>query len=415
MLSNPRVMLLIILALVMGALVWVVKHPATLGLDLSGGVRLLMEAKAPTQQGKSTAVVAPKAMDALQQIIQRRIDQMGVAETVVQRSGENRLIVEIPGVFDPEEAKARIGKTGLLEFRTVSKDPKTGDLVWLPSGVSGRDLESADVAPDGANGWVVSFQLNEQGKTAFRKLTEKLVVNHEPLGIFFDGVQISAPSVQSAIPTGSGQITGSFKYDEAKSMVDTLNAGALPLDVSFIEENTVGPLLGAASIRQSMTAGLAGLGLVLLFMVGVYRLQGLVASAALLVYTLLCYALFNLVGVTFTLAGIAGFILSVGMAVDANILIFARMKEELAMGRSMLKAIDVGFDRAFPSILDSNGTTLITCTLLYLLGTGSVKGFALTLAIGVAVSMFSAITVTKTFLHLMFDNQRDSQRSAAAH
>ncbi|MFN8614465.1 MAG: SecD/SecF family protein translocase subunit, partial [Vampirovibrionales bacterium] len=209
---------------------------------------------------------------------------------------------------------------------------------------------------------------------------------------------------------------GGFKYDEAKSMVDTLNAGALPLDVSFIEENTVGPLLGAASIRQSMTAGLVGLGLVLLFMVAVYRLQGLVASAALLVYTLLCYAVFNLVGVTFTLAGIAGFILSVGMAVDANILIFARMKEELALQgaqRNMLKAIDKGFDRAFPSILDSNGTTLITCTLLYLLGTGSVKGFAVTLAIGVALSMFSAITVTKTFLHLMFDNAREGEPMAA--
>lgn len=388
------------------------KQPPTLGLDLSGGTRLMLEAQAP----KGTDTVSPKAMDALYQIIQRRIDQMGVSEVLVQRAGEKRLIVEIPGVSDPEVAKKRIGKTGLLEFKTMVINEVEGKTTvdWESSGVSGRDLVSADVAPDNANGWVVTFQLNEKGKQNFRNLTQQLVVKHEPLGIFFDDVEVSAPTVQSAIPGGSGQISGGFTYEEAKEMSDTLNAGALPLDIEFIEESAVGPLLGAASIRASFTAGLAGLALVLVFMVAYYRTPGLVASFALIIYSLLTYASYNLLGVTYTLAGIAGFILSIGMAVDANILIFERMKEELAIGRSKLKAIDVGFDRAFSSIFDSNTTTLITCLLLYLLGTGAVKGFAVTLAIGVLVSMFSAITVTRTFLHLMMDGQPNTLGKPAA-
>lgn len=411
--ENTKVTLLLIVALVLGSLWVVVKQPPTLGLDLSGGTRLMLEAQPPKAASKTTTsnkggeqTVSPKAMDALYQIIQRRIDQMGVSETLVQRVGERRLIVEIPGVFDPEQAKSRIGKTGLLDFRTMDITEAEGktNITWQPSGVSGRDLVSADVAPDNANGWVVTFQLNETGKANFRDLTQQLVVKHEPLGIFFDDVQISAPTVQSAIPGGSGQISGGFTYEEAKEMADVLNAGALPLDIEFIEESSVGPLLGAASIRASFTAGLVGLGLVLIFMAIYYRLPGLVASVALVIYSLLTYAAYNLMGVTFTLAGIAGFILSIGMAVDANILIFERMKEEQLIGRSMLKAIDVGFDRAFTSIFDSNTTTLITCLLLYLLGTGAVKGFAVTLAIGVLVSMFSAITVSRTFLHLMMDN-----------
>lgn len=401
MFKNPKALLLLTVILTLAALFVTVKRQPTLGLDLSGGTRLTIEAVSPDK----TPAINPKAMDALHQIIQRRIDQMGVSETLIQRSGDKRLIVEIPGENDPEKAKARIGKTGLLDFRTVSQNAD-GEVTWTPSGVSGRDLLSADVAPDNSGQWSVSFQLNDAGKTKFRKLTEKLVVNHDPLGIFFDGEQVSAPSVQSVIPSGSGQITGSFTHEEAKEMVDVLNAGALPLDIEFVEENAVGPLLGEASIRQSFTAGLFGLGAVLLFMAFYYRVQGLVASGALIIYTLLTYAAYNVMGVTFTLAGIAGFILSIGMAVDANILIFERVKEELKRGRSMLKSIDVGFDRAFSSIFDSNTTTLITCLLLYVLGTGSVKGFAVTLALGVMISLFSAITVTKTLLHLVLDGQQ---------
>jgi len=395
--SNPKVTLLIILALAAGSLFIAIKRPPILGLDLSGGTRLTIEA-IPTEGSDPDQPISPKVMDSLYTTIQKRVDKMGVSEAIVQRAGDRRLIVEIPGEQDPERAKQRIGKTGLLEFKRLQEGN------WVSSGVSGRDLQSADVAPDQASGWVVTFQLNPDGAQKFKKLTEELSVGKQPLGIFFDGEMESAPTVQTVIPTGSGQISGSFTYDEAKLVTDTLNAGALPMDISFIEESTVGPLLGQASINQSVLAGLIGLGFVLVFMVAYYRLQGVVASLALIVYTMLSYAAFNLLGVTFTLAGIAGFILSIGMAVDANILIFERTKEEIKAGRTLGKAIDMGFDRAFPSIFDSNTTTLITCLLLWLLGTGAVKGFAITLAIGVLVSMFSAITVTRTFMKLIIGN-----------
>lgn len=393
---NTQVTLLIVMVLLIGAVLTIVKKPPTLGLDLSGGTRLTLEAVAP----KAGTPITPGSMDALYKIIQMRVDKMGVAETIVQRAGEKRLIVEIPGEKDPEKAKARIGKTGLLEFRRQVKGVD-GTPQWQPSGVSGRDLESADVAPDDVNGWSVTFKLNATGAEKLRKLTEELVVGHQPLGIFFDNEYISAPAVQSVIGGGAGQITGSFTYEKAKEMVDILNAGALPMDIEFIEESAVGPLLGEASIHQSLIAGLIGLALVLVFMIGYYRIQGLVAAMALIVYTLLTYAAYTLLGVTYTLAGIAGFILSIGMAVDANILIFERVKEEIKLGRTLGKAIETGFDRAFTSIFDSNTTTLITCALLWFLGTGSVKGFAITLAIGVGVSMFSAITVSRTLLHLI--------------
>jgi preprotein translocase subunit SecD len=227
-----------------------------------------------------------------------------------------------------------------------------------------------------------------------------MATQKEPLAVFFDGQLVSSPAVQDAILSGSGQITGDFSKDEAKTIVDTLNAGALPVNVEVVEESTVGALLGENSLSQSLNAGIAGLLAVLVFMIGYYRKLGLVANVGLVAYTLLSYVALMLVGVTFTLAGIAGFILSIGMAVDANILIFERTKEELAQGKVFKKALSLGFDRALPSILDSNITTLITCAVLWSLGTGSVKGFAVTLALGVAMSMFTALTVTRTILEL---------------
>jgi preprotein translocase subunit SecD len=268
------------------------------------------------------------------------------------------------------------------------------------------------VGTDQGGQWLILFTLNDKGADKFGQLTTELAPKNEPLGIFFDDKLISAPSVREPILQGNGQITGSFTHEEAKDIVDVLNAGALPVDVAIVEETTVGPLLGQASLKQSLFAGLIGLGLVAIFMVGYYRFNGLVADLALIIYTLLTYALFLLFGVTFTLAGIAGFILSIGMAVDANILIFERTKEELKAGRSLWKAIEVGFDRAFPSIFDSNTTTLITCSILWMLGTGAIKGFALTLALGVVVSMFSAITVTRTFLNLMTGASNRQGKSA---
>lgn len=394
MFKNTKVNLLIIVALVMGALWVVVKDHDNirLGLDLKGGTRLTLQAE-PTP---AVPKVGAREMDSLQSVIERRVNGMGIGESVVQKAGQDRLIVEIPGVKDPEEAKRRLGRVGKLEFKRLSPEGK-----WTETNVSGKDFVKADVGTKQNGEWIVQFELTPEGAKKFGELTSQLAPSHAPLGIFFDDEQISAPVVNEPILDGSGIIEGKFTHESAKDLVDTLNAGALPVDINIIEENTVGPLLGQSSIHQSLFAGLIGLGLVLVFMIGYYRVRGFVAGLALLVYTLLTFAIFMLVGVTFTLAGIAGFILSIGMAVDANILIFERTKEELKAGRSPWKAIEAGFDRAFPSIFDSNTTTLITCLLLWVMGTGAVKGFALTLAIGVAVSMFSAITVTRTLLHLI--------------
>ncbi len=394
--QNHKVTLFIVMALLLASILVMVKKPPTLGLDLSGGSRLVIEGVSPNKD----TPVTPDSMDALRKVIQLRVDSAGVSETVIQDSGDKRIIIEIPGEYDSEKAKARIGKVGNLEFKRfkLGEDKISGE--WVPSGISGKDLAEVDVGTASDNSWSVNFTLNKEGAQKMKKLTEELIIGNQPLGIFFDGEQQSAPSVRGVI-SDQGQITGSYAYEEAKEVVDILNAGALPLDITFIEESSVSPLLGKASINQSFFAGLGGLVAVLIFMVIYYRIQGLVASLALVVYTFLTYAAYNLLGVTFTLAGIAGFILSIGMAVDANILIFERTKEEIKLGRSLGKAIDMGFDRAFPSIFDSNTTTIITCVLLWVLGTGSVKGFALTLAIGVLISMFSAINVTRTFMHLI--------------
>lgn len=393
MFKNPKIMMLVILALVAGAILTIVNKPPVLGLDLRGGTRLTLEAT-PTD---SVPTITPSVMDSLHTVIEKRVNKLGVAEAVVQKAGKDRLLVEIPGITDPNEARKMLGKTGNLEFKT--EDPKTGE--WVSSGISGKDLAKADVSQDGGGKWIIQFELNSVGAQKFGELTAKLAPTHEKLGIFFDGELQSAPHVQTPIMGGSGIITGDFTLAEVKETVSLLNAGALPANIDIIEENTIGPLLGEASIHDSLFAGLIGLGLVVVFMLILYRMQGLVADLALCIYALFTYAIFLLIPVTFTLSGIAGFILSIGMAVDANILIFERTKEEIRHGRSLAKAIEVGFDRAFPSIFDSNMTTVITCLLLWWLGTGAVKGFALTLALGVAISMFSAITVTKNFLMIM--------------
>lgn len=401
MFKNTKINLLIIAALIMASAWLVVKGRDNihLGLDLKGGTRLTLQAE-PTP---AVPKIGVREMDSLQSVIERRVNGMGIGESVVQRAGADRLLVEIPGVKDPEEARRRLGRVGKLEFRRLELTPGQGASQgrWVDTGVSGKDFVKADVGTKQNGEWIVLFELNAEGARKFGELTAQLAPTRAPLGIFFDGEQISAPVVNEPILDGSGMIEGKFTHENAKELVDTLNAGALPVNINVVEENTVGPLLGQASIHQSLIAGLIGLGLVLVFMILCYRLKGVVAGLALLVYSLLTFALFMTVGVTFTLAGIAGFILSIGMAVDANILIFERTKEELRAGRSRWKAIEAGFDRAFPSIFDSNTTTLITCLLLWVLGTGAVKGFALTLAIGVAVSMFSAITVTRTLLHLV--------------
>ena len=387
-----------IVLIVIASIITIFVKPTKLGLDLVGGSRLVLEA----QTTKSVAEITPEVMERLQFAIENRVNKLGVAETVVQQIGDKRLLVEIPNVTDLKKAKAFLGETAQLEFKkeAVRKD---GTTEWVETGLTGQDLAKSMLTTDSVGHWVVSLEFKAEGSRKFAELTKELV--NKPMAIFFNGDLVSAPNVNEPIYGGKAQISGGdsgFAYDEAERMVNLLNAGALPVPAKVVEENTVGPTLGADSIQKSKVAGIIGLGFVMLFMLAYYRLPGVIADIALIIYSLMLFALFKAIPVTLTLAGIAGFILSIGMAVDANILIFERTKEELRAGRNLFTAINSGFDRAFTSIFDSNMTTIITCTILYLLGTSIVKGFALTLAIGVVVSMFSAITITKNFMHLIF-------------
>lgn len=396
--KNKIIMFWVIVAIVLTSIAVILLKPTKLGLDLVGGSRLVLEAQTTEQVREIT----PDNMNNLQFAIEQRVNKLGVAETVVQQVGEKRLLVEIPAVTDLKEAKAFIGETAQLEFKKPAEGEK-GVRAWESTGLTGSDLTKAQLTTDSSGRWVVSLEFNSEGAKKFAQLTEALV--GQEMAIFFNGELQSSPVIREAIYGGSAQISGGdsgFAYDEAKRMVDLLNAGALPIPAEIVEENTVGPTLGADSIAASQKAGVIGLGAVVIFMIVFYHVPGIIATVALLIYSLILFALFKTIPVTLTLAGIAGFILSIGMAVDANILIFERTKEELRAGRNLFTAINSGFDRAFTSIFDSNMTTIITCVILYLLGTSVVKGFALTLALGVVVSMFTAITVTKNFMHLIF-------------
>ncbi len=384
-----------IVLIVIASIYFIIVKPTKLGLDLVGGSRLVLEA----QQTETIAEITQDHMTSLQFAIENRVNKLGVAETVVQREGERRLVVEIPDVTDLEKAKQFIGETAELEFKKMGM--VNGQMEWVSTGLTGKDLEKSMPTSNPNNGkWAVSLEFNNEGAKKFATLTRELT--GKQMAIFFNGELQSAPNVNEPITGGHAQITGDFTYEQVKQMVDLLNAGALPVPAKIIEENTVGPTLGADSIARSKLAGIVGLGLVMLFMLAYYRVPGIIATIALCIYGLILFALFKIIPVTLTLAGIAGFILSVGMAVDANILIFERTKEELRAGRTLFTAINSGFDRAFTSIWDSNITTIISCAILYTFGSSIVKGFALTLALGVIVSMFTAITVTRNFMHLIF-------------
>lgn len=397
--KNKKLMFWAIVGIVLICAVVIVRIPTKLGLDLVGGSRLVLEA----QTTDTLAKITPEMMDSLRFAIENRVNKLGVAETVVQQVGDKRLLIEIPNISDLTKAKEFLGETAELEFKKEGT-PINGQPTWIGTGLSGKDLSKAILSTNSQTGeWVVDLQFNDKGTRKFADLTTKLV--GKPMAIFFNGELQSAPVIREPIIGGNAQISGGengFQYEDAKKMVDLLNAGALPVPAKIIEENTVGPTLGADSIQKSKFAGAIGLGLVMLFMLTFYRLPGLIADIALVCYSVILFALFKIIPVTLTLAGIAGFILSIGMAVDANILIFERTKEELRAGRTLFTAINAGFDRAFTSIFDSNMSTIITCIILYMLGTSVVKGFALTLALGVMVSMFSAITITKNFMHLIF-------------
>lgn len=397
--KNKKIMFWVIVGIVIVCSVIIFTKPTKLGLDLVGGSRLVLEA----QTTPTVAKITPEMMDSLRFAIENRVNKLGVSETVVQQTGEKRLLIEIPNISDLTKAKEFLGETAELDFKKEGA-PINGQPTWVSTGLSGKDLTRATLSTETQTGqWVVDLEFNDKGTKKFADLTQSLV--GKPMAIFFNGELQSAPNIREPILGGRAQISGGengFQYEEAKKMVDLLNAGALPVPAKIIEENTVGPTLGADSIHKSKIAGAIGLGIVMLFMIAFYRLPGLIADIALVCYSVILFALFKTIPVTLTLAGIAGFILSIGMAVDANILIFERTKEELRAGRTLFTAINAGFDRAFTSIFDSNMSTIITCIILYMLGTSVVKGFALTLAIGVVVSMFSAITITKNFMHLIF-------------
>lgn len=380
-----------------------------LGLDLRGGSQLLLQAL----PSKAVPEITPEVMRGVETVINNRVNSLGVSETVVQRAGADRLIVELPGVKDPQQAKDRIGTTAMLEFKELASTPD-GRPEWRDVGLTGAEFKHAQGVPMGGTAvWRILFEFKPEGAKKFGELTSRLVGRQ--IGIFLDGLptergpdgrplpveQYRGITVREPILAGNGEITGNFSKDQAVDLAVKLNAGALPVPVKILQERTVGATLGQDSIQKSLVAGLVGIALVMLFMVSIYGVAGLVADTALILYTLTTMAIFQAIPVTLTLAGIAGFILSIGMAVDANILIFERTKEELKAGKTLYVAIETGFSRAFSAIFDSNVNSLIACSVLMLFGTSIVKGFAVTLAIGVAVSMFTAITASRELLHLL--------------
>lgn len=382
-----------------------------LGLDLRGGTSLILKA----DMSGIPAAERDKALDAAKEVISRRVDYFGVAEPIVQTSkveGDYRIIVELPGINNVDEAKGLIGQTANLEFREyVDPNVQSGTIPTLintkESGVTGKDLKSASVdiqqsqTPDQPSSPVVGFELTSEGSKKFQALTKRLI--NKPLVVFLDGQPISAPIVQSEI-SQKGVISG-VTAEEAKRLAIQLSAGALPVKkIDVLSERTIGPTLGQTSINRSFLAGIIGIFVVALFILIYYKLPGFLADISLFLYAIFVLAIFKLIPITLTLAGIAGFILSVGMAVDANILIFERMKEELRLGRTRAQAIEIGFTRAWSSIRDSNVSSLITAVILYWFGTGSVKGFAVALAVGIIVSMFTAIIVTRNLLRVVYRN-----------
>ncbi len=356
------------------------------GLDLQGGTHVVLQAE-DTPQLK----VNDDALDRATHIIERRVNALGLTEPVVQRQGKDRIIVELPGVKDPEKAINMLGKTAMLEF----KDPQ-GKTV-----LNGMDLKDAKATMGNGNRPTVNLEFTDEGAKKFADVTARNV--GKQIAITLDGEILTNPVVQEAITGGRAQITGERTMEDANHLAILLRSGSLPVKLEVIENRTVGPTLGQDSKEASQKAFLIGVAGVFVFMLVFYRLSGLVADIALLLYTMLLLLLMRYLNATLTLPGMAGIILSIGMAVDANVLIFERFKEEIRNGRSLRKAMDSGFSRAMTTILDSNITTLMACLVLFYLGTGPVKGFAITLALGVLLSMFSAVTVSRFLLKFLIN------------
>ncbi len=363
------------------------------------------------------------AMEALRNDIEGRVNTFGVSEPVVYIEGTNRLVVELPGIKNLDEAIQRIGETPFLEFQeglteaeikqVKAKLPKgqevNGNELFKPTGLTGKDLDSATVIFDQTTAQAqISLKHNKEGAKKFAEITKRNL--DKPIAIFLNNQPISAPIVRNEITNGEAIISGNFTVASAKELVEYLNRGALPVPVKLVAQQTVGASLGQDSLVKSLKAGLYGLLFVALFMIAFYRLPGFVSIISLLIYIVLVLTIYKIMSVTLTLSGIAGFILSLGMAVDANVLIFARMREELAAGRTLLQAINEGFNRAWYSIRDSHVTTLLGAIILYWVTTSIVKGFALTLGIGVFTSLFTAIIVSRILLRLFIGSVTENRR-----
>ena len=360
------------------------------GLDLQGGTHVVLEAVDTAQ-----AQVNDDAMNRVVAIMEKRVNSLGLTEPIIQREGERRVIIELPGIKDPDAAIRTIGKTAMLEFRD-----EEGNTV-----LTGTDLKDAQASTNPQTGQnVVNLEFSDEGAQKFADLTMKNV--GRTIAILLDGEVLTAPNVREPILGGRAEITGQKTLEEAQNLAVVLRSGALPVKVEIIETRTVGPTLGQDSKDKSQFAFVVGLGAVVLFMIFFYHLSGFIADVALMAYTVMLLGILYLMDATLTLPGVAGIILSIGMAVDANVLIFEHFKEEYQVNRKSLRlAMDAGFKRAFTTIFDSNVTTLIAAGVLFFLGTGTIRGFAITLGVGTILSMFTAITLTQYLLKLMINSK----------
>ncbi len=365
------------------------------GLDLAGGTHLVLSADMSQVETASRN----QALESLKGIIERRVDLYGVSEPVIQVAkvgGDYRVIVELAGIKDINQAIELVGQTAVLTFREATGE---GEFFSKITELSGRDLKIAQASfSQNTSEPQINLTFTAEGAKKFEEITRRNL--NKQVAIFLDDQILMSPTVQAVISGGQAVITGKFTAEQTKQYAILLNSGALPAPVKVVEQRTVGATLGQESVNKSVVAGLIGLGIVAIFMIVNYGFLGIIADLALIIYVLLSLAVFKLIPVTLTLAGITGFILSIGMAVDANILIFERMKEEIKWGKQKLAAVELGFARAFPSIRDSNANSLIICAILYWFGSGAVRGFAVMLAIGIFISLFTAITVTKNLLRL---------------
>lgn len=356
------------------------------GLDLQGGTHIVLEAE---DAGENK--VTDDAVERARQILERRINEMGLAEPLIQREGKKRIIIELPGVKDPDQAIKTIGKTAVMEFKDEN------GTVHL----TGNDLKDAKEQIGQNKQFMVAIEFTDEGAKKFADLTTMNVGRH--IGIYLDGEQLTNPVVNEPITGGKAVITGSRTLDEAKYLAILLRSGALPVKVNVLEVRTVGPTLGQDSKDKSVTAFAVGIGLIVAFMLVLYRVSGFVATTALLIYVLLLLAVLHFLQATLTLPGIAGIILSMGVAVDANILIFERFKEEVQVGKTLRMSMESGFRRALATIVDANMSVMITAAILFVLGSGPVRGFAITLGLGVAISMVTAVFVSRYLLRMLIE------------